>query len=169
MKNLHLLEQTKKQDGGFTITGLMVTCALVGILAPVIGDLFVNLAKVQAKALNFGEAESTATIYATAAKASKELSEVPDVCELEPLGNEVYTIECTVGEVQGTVARATRTFDIYVETDNESDETDTDEPKVKAGPYTPGVYCPHYDPDGTIGFDNDHNVNCNPGAWWHEG
>ena len=28
--------------------------------------------------------------------------------------------------------------------------------------YTPGVYCPSWDPDGSGGYNNDHNVVCNP-------
>ena len=164
MKNLNMLGQIRKQEEGFTMTGLLVTCSLIAIIAPVIGSLMVELSKTQAKALNFGEAESKATLYSTIARTNKELHEVPNECELEDLGNEAYTIECTVGHVLGTIGRATRTFDIYVESNNENE---TNEPTVKEGPYTPGVYCPEWDPDGTLGYDNDHNVNCNPNGWWN--
>jgi len=160
------MKPTKKSDGGFTITGLMVTCSIIGILVPVVGELFVNLAKVQAKAANFSTAGVTASIYANQARTNKATHAVPEGCDLQSKGNEVYTITCTEGTISGTVASATRTFDIYVEPTNSNNESETNEPKVKEGPYTPGVYCPDWDPDGTKGYDNDHNVNCNPNGWW---
>ncbi len=156
---LQQLKLQPKHDQGFTITGAMVTLVIAGIAMTAVGHVMTSLAKTQAKTANFGRAEATATLYAARAAARFELPELPEKCELDDLGDKVYKITCTQGTVVGTVARASRAFDII---DESAYQAPDEGPKRKEGPYTPGIFCPPWDPDGTLSFDNDHRVVCNP-------
>ena len=156
---MKLFKTPRRDEQGFTITGAVVGLAIAGIAMTAVGHVMTSLAKTQAKTLNFGRAEASATVYAAQAAARFELPELPDTCELDDLGDLVYKITCTNGTVPGTIAKATRAFDII---DESAYQAPDDGPKRKEGPYTPGVFCPPWDPDGTLSYDNDHNVVCNP-------
>lgn len=89
-----------KGEKGFSLLELLVAVAIVGVIAPVIHQLFLVPIHTQARALNFQKAELTASLYAL--KSSKDgelLEEVPDGCgvELEDEEMDVHTIECSFG------------------------------------------------------------------------
>ena len=148
------------------MTGALIGVVVMGISAPMVAKVSLAPAITQARSTNISAAEATVTAFAAKARNTNiyDPDEVPSNCDVLEIATNAYTITCVEGSGTPFEERAARSFQVIVA--NEGTETDS-EPKVKEGPYTPGVYCPDFDPDGTLGFDNDHNVNCNPNAWWH--
>ena len=161
------LKTTKPAKNGFTLTSVMVTTAIIGIILPPLLDIALIPIKAQVRSTNFSQAEATATHFAAKATSTNVYDPdlVPDNCDVMELGDQSYTITCKSGQAP-LEQRAARSFWVTVSQGSDNLEANGDKPP-KEGPYTPGVYCPDFDPDGTLGFDNDHNVNCNPNAWWH--
>ncbi len=127
----------------------------MALIIPMVGDMLITAAKSQAKSANYAEAEYRANLFAGNSRAAKELDQVPDDCDLKDEGNNVYTITCTQGTHNQTQATAKRTFEIVF--DNTNGNGTGSSPS-----YTPGYWCPHFDPDGSIGFNIKWGVTCNP-------
>ena len=134
------------------IVSVTVSAALMGLIAPGIAQMSIAPMVAQKQQANFSIAESAAVTYAANAEQTSSLPPVPDKCTRTNPSDDAYLITCTEGEgqFQMTAARAFRTNVV------------SSGPARKSGPYTPGIFCPPWDPDGTDSFDNDHNVNCNP-------
>ena len=148
------------------MTGALVGVVVMGITAPFVAKTALQPAITHAQSTNFAQAEATATIFAAQATSTNvyNADKVPDSCDVMDLGDNAYTIRCTEGIDTPFEQSAARSFWVV---SAQGQEDPNGEKPPKEGPYTPGVYCPDFDPDGTLGFDNDHNVNCNPNAWWH--
>ena len=146
------------------LTELLVTMSIMGIILPGVLQVAMIPAVTQAKNANFQSAELDTLMYMTRSIKDEELAEVPDNCELttdsEALLN--YTIKCTQGSHSKTIAEASRSFTLY-DVENGSNQTDTASlPVAPNMDYTPGVYCPPWDTNGTISFNAAHNVRCIP-------
>ena len=89
-----------KKERGFSLVELLVIIVIIGIIIPVVHHIFMIPFITQAKAINFQEADLTASLYAL--KSSKDgqlLEEVPDGCtvEVEDEVLDVHIIECYSG------------------------------------------------------------------------
>ncbi len=151
---MKLLERHRSQEG-FTLTSLMVSMTIMGLIIPMVGDMLVTAARAQAKSANYADAEYLANTFAGNSRAKKGLSEVPKPCDLKDQGNNVYTITCTKGRTNQARAVAERTFEIVLDSTGSANSNSDPE-------YTPGYWCPHFDPDGSIGFNTKWGVTCNP-------
>ena len=78
-----------KDEQGFTLTSLMVSMVILGILFPLTLEPILVMARAQAKSVNLSKAELLANTYAASSRTNKELSEVPDTCDLTNQGNNV--------------------------------------------------------------------------------
>lgn len=136
------------------LVSITVSGALMGILSPYVAQMSVQPIFAQKRANNFSAAEAVAVSYAALNEQASELSTVPDNCELSTLSNSAYEIICIEGEGKWLMS-ASRSFRLQTTVYNIP-------PTVKEGPYTRGVFCPPFDPDGTLSFDHDHQVVCNP-------
>ena len=108
---MKLTLNTKTQNG-FTLTSLMVTCSIVGILLPVLHQIAMIPVVTQAKASNFQLAESAATLYTARSIKNQELGPTPNKCSVETEDEDslVYTITCTEGAMKSVSSTVARTF-----------------------------------------------------------
>jgi len=89
-----------KSEKGFSLVEVLVVLIIIGILLPVLHQIFMIPVYTQAKSLNFTKAELDASLYAMASSKNGELGEeVPDNCTVEVEDEEldVHSIECYVG------------------------------------------------------------------------
>jgi type II secretory pathway pseudopilin PulG len=89
-----------KQERGFTLVEVLLIVVIAGIITPMVYRLFMVPFITQAKAINFQEAELTASLYALrSSKGGELLEEVPNDCVVEVEDKEfgVHTIECFSG------------------------------------------------------------------------
>ena len=150
------------------LTSALVGVVVMGLTAPLVAQTALQPAINAARSTNFAAAEATATAFAAKARETNlyDPAEVPPNCDVMEIATNAYTITCVEGLDTPYEERVARSFEVIVANDDSGTSSSGTKPP-KEGPYTPGVYCPDFDPDGTLGFDNDHNVNCNPNAWWH--
>ena len=113
LKNMKLNRQTQRANG-YTLTSLMMTCSLMGLLLPALHQIAVIPATTQAKAANFQKAEASATMFRAKAITDQELGKVPSECDLitEDKDVLVYTVSCTEGELKSVRATVSRTFSL---------------------------------------------------------
>jgi hypothetical protein len=117
----------------------------------------------QKGASNFGIAEATAVSYAAKNEGGITLTPTPDDCAVVPLEEQSYSITCTQG-TKSFKQSSTRSFRLAVLTDGFGDSSGYTAPMA----YTPGVFCPLWDPWGVINYNDSHNVQCIPvpyGPW----
>lgn len=96
------------------LTQMMVTCSIIGIIAPTVYQLSTVPAITMARQLNFQRAELAATGFMTAAVHKNTLPAVPPACNLNTDNAETfnYTITCTEGKARQVVAKASRSFSL---------------------------------------------------------
>lgn len=146
---LQLLRQAKVKKNGFGLVELLVTCAIIGIILPVVFEIFMIPVYTQVKQANFQKAEMVASIYAQQARKSGELGEVPEGCELdeENEDDDVYVISCTRGSTPRVRATASVnivfTYEDSTGFDDDDDEECDDEDDNKGH----GNDCDGYDDD----------------------
>jgi len=161
------------------ITSLVVSAGLMSIMVPGVAQISVQPMFAQKRASNFGIAEAKAVSYAAKNEGGLALTPVPDGCNTIELPNDAYSITCVEGE-NSFKQSATRSFRLAVLCDDNdhnnghgnSGGNDCSNPSGYNTPisYTPGVFCPLWDPWGVINYNDSHNVQCIPvpyGPWAH--
>jgi hypothetical protein len=144
------------------VVSVTVTGALMGMLAPAVSQMSIQPFIAQKRASNFSVAESSAVTYAALNEGAPATTPVPDGCELLALDeSNAFSITCSHGEsrFKQSVMRSFRLAVI------EGDTANTD---ITRREYTPGVFCPLWDPWGIINYNDSHNVQCIPvpyGPW----
>ena len=144
------------------LVSVMVTGALMGMISPFVATMAIQPVIAQKRASNFSVAEASAVTYAALNEGAPATTPVPEGCELLGLeDSNAFSITCTHGESPYTqsVMRSFRLAVIEGETDNTN---------ITRRQYTPGVFCPLWDPWGVTSYNNAHNVQCIPvpyGPW----
>lgn len=159
------------------ITSVVVGSALMASLAPAVANMSIQPFAAAKRANNFAVAESTAVGYAALNEGVGELTPVPDNCVTAELDGNAYTVTCTHGEgsYRQSVSRSFRLAAICEDGNNGhgndannydcSNPGDGSQSRIK---YTPGVFCPLWDPWGIINYNDSHGVQCIPvpyGPW----
>lgn len=146
------------------ITSVVVAGALMGLLAPGVAHMTVQPFMAQKRATNFSVAEAIAVSYAAKNEGLPETSPVPDDCSLiGEIDSDARSITCWhgVGTFKQSVMRSFRLAPL------EGGNSSGYQAPVS---YTPGVFCPLWDPWGVTNYNDSHNVQCVPvpyGPWAH--
>lgn len=148
------------------IPSVVVAGALMGLLAPGVAHMTIQPFMAQKRATNFSIAEATAVSFAAKNEGALTLTPTPDGCTVVVLDDsDAYSITCVEGE--GTFRQsATRSFRLAVLCEGSSCDSSSGYEAPKE--YTPGVFCPLWDPWGVINYNHSHNVQCIPvpyGPW----
>ena len=128
---------------------------MAGVTMTMVVDMSVQASFAQNRASNFGLAEATAVSYAAKNEGGITLTPTPDGCTVVPLEEQSYSITCTPG-VKSFKQSVTRSFRLAVLTDGDDESSGYRAPVS----YTPGVFCPLWDPWGVINYNDSHNVQC---------
>ena len=134
----------------------------MGILSPVVATMSIQPVIAQKRASNFSVAEATAVAYAALNEGAPTTTPVPDGCELLALEeSSAFSITCSYGDApyKQSVMRSFRLAAL---------EGGGNRSAVTRREYTPGVFCPLWDPWGIINYNDSHNVTCIPvpyGPW----
>ena len=161
------------------IVSSLVGVSIMGVAMPMVATISIQPYMAQKRAENFGAAEATAVSYAAKNEGALALTPVPDNCNVIEVENYAYSITCVEGEKQFKQS-VTRSFRLGILCDdNDSNNghgnsggSDCSNPSGYNTPisYTPGVFCPLWDPWGVINYNDSHNVQCIPvpyGPWAH--
>lgn len=135
----------------------------MGAVSPMVLDMSMAPIIAQKRASNFGVAEATAVSYAAKNEGGITLTPTPDGCTVVPLEEQSYAITCITG-INSFRQSVTRSFRLAVLTDGEENSSGYTAPVA----YTPGTFCPLWDPWGIINYNDSHNVTCIPvpyGPW----
>ena len=158
------------------ITAVVVGSALMASLAPAVANMSIQPFAAAKRANNFAIAESAVVGYAAKNEGGAELTPLPDNCTTAELEGNSYTVTCTHGEgsFRQSVSRSFRLASICEDGNNghgnDAGNFDCSNPGTSQGriKYTPGVFCPLWDPWGIINYNDSHNVQCIPvpyGPW----
>ena len=139
------------------IVSTVVGLSIMGTAMPMVANMAIQPMIAQKRAENLGIAEASAVTYAAMNEGLPATSPVPDGCVLVGLedSNSSYSITCVHGK-DTMKASVTRSFRLAIIEGGE--ETGFVKPKE----YTPGVYCPLWDPWGVQEYNLAHNVQCIP-------
>ena len=145
------------------ITSVVVSAALMGLIAPAVAHVSIQPLIAQKRATNFAVAEAKAVSYAAKNEGLPEPTPVTDGCTLIGMeDSDALSITCVEGESQFRQS-VTRSFRLAVIEGGGSSSG-----YQRPAAYTPGTYCPLWDPWGVISYNTDHGVNCIPvpyGPW----
>ena len=147
------------------IVSSLVGVSIMGIAMPMVANMALQPIYAQKRAENFGVAEASAVTYAAKNEGGITLTPVPDGCSVVEQEEQAFSVTCVHGE--GSFKQsATRSFRLAVLTDGEQTSSGYTAPVS----YTPGVFCPLWDPWGVTNYNDAHNVQCIPvpyGPWAH--
>ena len=144
------------------IVSVTVSGALMGMLSPVVATMSMQPFIAQKRASNFSVAEATAVAYAALNEGAPATTPVPEKCELLALEeSSAFSITCSYGDApyKQSVMRSFRLAAL---------EGGSNSSTITRREYTPGVFCPLWDPWGIINYNDSHNVQCIPvpyGPW----
>ena len=145
------------------LVSVTVSGALMGMLSPFIASMSIQPVITQKRASNFSVAEAAAVTYAALNEGAPQTTPVPDGCTLIDLEeSKAYSITCVHGDRYKQSAM--RSFRLAIIEGGNNDQY------ADRKPYTPGVYCPLWDPWGVQSYNRGHNVQCIPvpyGPWAH--
>ena len=141
------------------IVSMAVTGALMGIIGPGVAQMAIQPVIAQKRSINFSQAEATAVAYSAKNEQAIELTPTPDGCTVTPIENQSYSISCVEGKAPYKQS-ATRSFTLASVANSTGGYQ---APKA----YTPGVYCPLWDPWGVQSYNAAHNVQCIPVPYSH--
>ena len=150
------------------LVSVMVTAAVMGIIAPAVATMSIQPVIAQKRAQNFGVAESKAVAYSALNEGAPQLTPTDTVatdgCEVsgDPETN-AYSITCIEGDGVFRMS-VTRSFRLAILEGGNSSNSGYNKPTA----YTPGVFCPLWDAWGVISYNDSHNVQCIPvpyGPW----
>ena len=160
------------------IVSSLVGVSILAAALPMVAQVSIQPFMAQKRAENFGVAEAKAVSFAAKNEGALALTPVPDGCSSIETENYAYSITCVEGE--GTFKQSvTRSFRLGVLCDNDGNNGhgnsgghDCSNPSGYNTPisYTPGVFCPLWDPWGVINYNDSHSVQCIPvpyGPWAH--
>lgn len=161
------------------IVSAVVGVSIMGTAMPMVANMSLQPIIAQRRAQNFAVAEATAVAYAAKNEGGLALTPVPDDCNVIEVENKAHSITCVEGDEQFKQS-VTRSFRLAVLCDDNdrnnghgnSGGNDCSNPSGYNTPisYTPGVFCPLWDPWGVINYNDSHNVQCIPvpyGPWAH--
>ena len=145
------------------IVSSLVGVSIMGISMPMVANMALAPVMAQKRTANFGIAEAAAVTYAALNEGLPQTTDVPNDCNLTELEeSNAYSITCVHGEGKFKQS-AMRSFRLAV-IEGGSNSV------VERKPYTPGIYCPLWDPWGVQSYNAAHNVQCIPvpyGPWAH--
>ena len=144
------------------IVSTIVGLSIMGVAAPMVATMSLQPIIAQKRSVNFSLAEATAVTYAGKNEQGLSLTPTPDGCNVVEIEEKTYSISCVQGEGKYKQS-ATRSFTLATLTDG--DETSSGYTAPEA--YTPGVYCPLWDPWGVQSYNAAHNVQCIPVPYSH--
>ena len=158
------------------IVSSLVGVSIMGAAMPMVSNIVLQPVMAQKRANNFAVAESAAVGYAAKNEGGAELTPLPDNCTTAELEGNAYTVTCVHGEnaFRQSVSRSFRLASICEDGNNghgnDAGHFDCSNPGQGQGriKYTPGVFCPLWDPWGVINYNDSHNVQCIPvpyGPW----
>ena len=113
VKKMKLHKRTDRANG-YSLTSVLMSCSLMGLLLPTLHQIAIMPATTQAKAANFQKAEASATIFRAKSIKDKALGPIPSDCTLKTEDEDafVYTVSCTKGEINSVRATVARTFSL---------------------------------------------------------
>ena len=158
------------------LTSVVVGSALMASLAPAVANMSIQPFVAAKRANNFAVAESAAVGYAAKNEGGANLTPLPTDCTTAELEGNSYTVNCIHGEGQfrQSVSRSFRLAAICEDGNNghgnDVGNFDCSNPGSSNNRivYTPGVFCPLWDPWGITNYNDSHNVQCIPvpyGPW----
>ena len=141
------------------IVSVTVSAALMGLIAPGVAQMSLMPVIAQKRSINFSQAEAIAVAYAAKNEQGIELTPTPDDCAVTPIEDQSYSISCVHGDAPFRQS-ATRSFTLApVAGSNGGYQAPV--------AYTPGTYCPLWDPWGVQEYNAAHNVQCIPVPYSH--
>jgi hypothetical protein len=144
------------------IVSTMVGLSIMGTAMPMVANMTLQPMMAQKRAENFGIAEAKAVSFAAKNEGGVTLTPTPDGCNVVEIEEQTYSISCIEGENKFKQS-ATRSFRLAVLTDGEETSSGYTAPVS----YTPGIYCPLWDPWGVQSYNAAHNVQCIPVPYSH--
>ena len=81
VKKMKLHKRTDRANG-YSLTSVLMSCSLMGLLLPTLHQIGIMPATTQAKAANFQKAEASATIFRAKSIKDKALGPIPSDCTL---------------------------------------------------------------------------------------
>ena len=160
------------------IISSLVGVSILSAAMPMVAQVSIAPFIAQKRAGNFGIAEAKAVSYAAMNEGGLALTPTPDGCTTIETENYAYSITCTEGENKYKQS-VTRSFRLGILCDSDSNNGhgnsggyDCSNPSGYNTPisYTPGIFCPLWDPWGVINYNDSHGVQCIPvpyGPWAH--
>ena len=141
------------------IVSVIVGMTIAGVAAPQVANMSIQPIIAQKRSVNFSQAEATAVAYAAKNEQAIQLTPTPDGCNVTPIEDQSYSISCVAGK--GLYKQsATRSFTLATVANSNGGYT---APRA----YTPGTYCPLWDPWGVQSYNKAHNVQCIPVPYSH--
>ena len=142
------------------LVSVTVSAAVMATIAPGVAQMSIAPIIAQKRAANFSIAEASAVAYAARNEGLPEpQAELPEGCTLAAgEDSNAWSVTCVHG--QQFKQSVTRSF-ITAELSGSGTGIERRE-------YTPGVFCPLWDPWGIINYNDSHNVQCIPvpyGPW----
>ena len=135
----------------------LVGLGIMGASFPMMSQVAITPLIANKKMVNFSVAEVMAVTFVAQNEGQMSMTEVPDDCTLNDLGNNAYQITCSHGEGS------------YRQSVSRSFREGSDAQESRTYPYpTPTSYthyhCPHHDPWGVVYFNETHlgGQNCVP-------
>ena len=157
------------------ITSAVVGIAITAAAMPMVANLTIQPIMAQKRSENFSVAEASAVGYAAKNEGGADLTPLPDNCVTAEMEGNSYSVTCTHGEGQfkQSVTRSFRLASLCEDGDNGHGNNggyDCSNPGSSNNRivYTPGVFCPLWDPWGVISYNLAHDVQCIPvpyGPW----
>ena len=144
------------------IVSLTVTGALLGLLGPAVAQMSLQPIVAQKRSENFSIAEAKAVSFAAKNEGGVTLTPTPDGCNVIEIEEQSYSITCLEGENKFKQS-VTRSFRLAALTDGEENSSGYTAPVS----YTPGIYCPLWDPWGVQSYNVANNVQCIPVPYSH--
>ena len=158
------------------IVSATVGIAIMGTAVPMVANVTLQPIIAQKRAENFAIAESAAVGYAAMNEGGVALTPLPDNCVTVELDGNAYSVTCSAGE--GKFAQSvTRSFRLASVCEDGNNGHGNDGGYDCSNPgngndsrivYTPGVFCPLWDPWGVTNYNDAHGVQCIPvpyGPW----
>ena len=149
------------------LTSVLVAIVIAGSTTPGIAKMALQPVIAQKRATNFGVAEIQAVTFAAKNEGKMSLTQTPDQCKLEDIGNNAFAITCWEGERKYRM-KATRSFRQGTSSEGENKTNATQTSREGTTGYEKRTYpyptpsdlthynCPHFDPWGVVSFNKTH-------------
>jgi hypothetical protein len=146
------------------LVSALVGLSIAGTAMPMVTQMSLAPVMTQKKAANFSVAESKAVAYSAKNEGLMDWTPIPNGCtDPVPLDDDdtAFMITCIEGEgvFRQSASRSFRLAPL---------EGSIGSSYTAPVSYTPGTFCPLWDPWGVINYNDSHNVQCIPvpyGPW----